>query len=68
MTFIASANAISLCGAKPVFLDIDPKSYNIDPNLVEKELKKKKKIKAKSKLLLLSTMLAILVIGAHLNI
>ncbi len=47
MTFIASANAISLCGAKPVFLDIDPKSYNIDPNLVEKELKKNKgKIKA----------------------
>ncbi len=47
MTFIASANAISLCGAKPVFLDIDPKSYNIDPNLVEKEIKKNKgKIKA----------------------
>ena len=47
MTFIASANAITLCGAKPIFLDIDPKSYNIDPNLVENELKKNKgKIKA----------------------
>ncbi len=47
ITFIASANAISLCGAKPIFVDIDPKTYNIDPNLVEKELKKNKgKIKA----------------------
>ena len=47
MTFIASANAITLCGAKPIFLDIDPKTYNIDPNLVENKLKKNKgKIKA----------------------
>src|SRR2546425_578518 len=34
-TFIATAEPISQCGAKPVFVDIDPATYNIDPNLVE---------------------------------
>ncbi len=30
-TFIATAEVISLLGATPVFVDIDPKSFNIDP-------------------------------------
>src|SRR3990172_1859388 len=34
-TFIASANSILFAGAKPVFVDIDPLTYNIDPNLIE---------------------------------
>ena len=34
-SFIATAESISQVGAKPVFVDIDPKTYNLDPNLVE---------------------------------
>lgn len=33
-TFIATANAVLYQGAKPVFADIDPKTYNIDPDSV----------------------------------
>lgn len=34
-TFIATAEVIALLRAKPVYVDIDPKTYNLDPNLVE---------------------------------
>ncbi|MGB8657345.1 MAG: DegT/DnrJ/EryC1/StrS family aminotransferase [Candidatus Zixiibacteriota bacterium] len=34
-TFIATAEAISLVGAKPVFVDIEEKSYNLDPTKLE---------------------------------
>jgi UDP-2-acetamido-2-deoxy-ribo-hexuluronate aminotransferase len=34
-TFIATGEMIALLGAKPVFVDIDPRTYNIDPALIE---------------------------------
>lgn len=34
-SFIASANAIVYCGARPVFCDIDPYGFNLDPSLIE---------------------------------
>lgn len=37
-TFFATAEAISLIGAKPVFVDIDPNTYNINPDLIEEKI------------------------------
>jgi len=38
-TFIATAEAISYCGATPVFVDVDEKTYNMDPNKLDDLLK-----------------------------
>ena len=35
-SFIASANAIRYCGAEPVFIDIDPGTFNMSPSALEK--------------------------------
>ena len=42
-TFIATAWGATLCGEKPVFVDCDSQSYNIDPYKVEKSITKKTK-------------------------
>lgn len=34
-TYIATAETVSLLGAKPVYVDIDPRTYNLDPALLE---------------------------------
>jgi len=38
LTFSASANAIQYVGAKPVFIDSDKETWNIDPDLLEEEV------------------------------
>ena len=38
ITFAASANAVLYCGGTPVFADIDPKTYTIDPASVEQRI------------------------------
>jgi perosamine synthetase len=42
-TFIASANSILFVGAKPIFVDIDRDTYNIDPDLIEAAITPKTK-------------------------
>ena len=42
-SFVASANAILYVGARPVFVDIDPATYNIDPKKIEEKITKKTK-------------------------
>ena len=35
-TFMATAEAISYCGARPVFVDVDERTYTMDPTMLEK--------------------------------
>ena len=48
-TFIASANVIEYTGAKPVFIDIDLETFNIDPQKVVEYLDNAKKKRSKVK-------------------
>ncbi|SDP58957.1 UDP-4-amino-4,6-dideoxy-N-acetyl-beta-L-altrosamine transaminase [Selenomonas ruminantium] len=38
ITFAASANCAAYCGAKPVFADINPETYNIDPAKIKEKI------------------------------
>lgn len=38
LTFAATANAVVHCGAKPIFVDVDPVYWNMDPNLLEEAI------------------------------
>jgi len=42
-TFIASANTIAMIGAIPIFVDIDPRTYNIDPERIRDAITEKTK-------------------------
>lgn len=42
-TFIATVDMMMHCGARPVFVDIDPKTYNIDASQIESKITKKTK-------------------------
>ena len=43
ITFAASSNCALYCGAKPVFADINPNTYNIDPKSVQEKITEKTK-------------------------
>lgn len=43
LTFAASANCILYCGGTPVFADVNPETYNIDPDCIEKLITSKTK-------------------------
>lgn len=43
-TFIATSNSILYTGAKPVFVDIDQGTFNIDPDFIEKKITSKTKV------------------------
>ena len=43
LTFVASPNSIQANGAKPVLADIDPNTFNLDTDILEKKITKKTK-------------------------
>ncbi|USK78064.1 DegT/DnrJ/EryC1/StrS family aminotransferase [Peribacillus frigoritolerans] len=43
LTYIATANAVTYCGGRPVFVDSEPQTWNIDPNRIEEKITKKTK-------------------------
>jgi dTDP-4-amino-4,6-dideoxygalactose transaminase len=40
-TFIATAEAVTYCGARPVFADVDERTYTLDPNRLEEVIRKR---------------------------
>lgn len=42
-TFIATAEAVTLCGGTPVFVDVDERSYTLNPALLEKAISRRTK-------------------------
>jgi len=38
LTFVATANAVRYCGARPVFIDSEPETWNMNPALVEAKI------------------------------
>lgn len=44
LSFIATANAVWQCGATPIFADIDPRTYNLDPQAAEAAISARTKV------------------------
>ena len=44
ITCVVAANPIIYLGAKPVYVDIDPKTYNVDVTKIEQKITKRTKI------------------------
>lgn len=44
MTFVASANPVVQVGARPVFVDVDPNTWNMDPDAVERAITDRTKV------------------------
>jgi len=38
LTFVATANAVTYCGARPRFVDIEPDTWTLDPGLIEAKI------------------------------
>ncbi len=43
LTFVATANAVTYCGATPVFVDSEPETWNMDPSLLEQQITERTK-------------------------
>jgi dTDP-4-amino-4,6-dideoxygalactose transaminase len=44
LSFIATANAVWQCGAQPVFADVEPRTYNLDPDAAERAITARTKV------------------------
>lgn len=38
LTFVATANAVKYCGARPILIDVEPRTMNIDPERIEEKI------------------------------
>jgi perosamine synthetase len=43
LTFVATANAVTYCGAAPIFVDSEPETWNLDATLVQERITKRTK-------------------------
>jgi perosamine synthetase len=43
LTYVATANAVRYCGAEPVFVDVDPATWCLDPALIEQKITRRTK-------------------------
>ncbi len=43
LTFVATANAVTYCGARPIFVDVEPITWTMDPSKIEEKISKRTK-------------------------